>query len=145
MIKKMVKMEDKELLRRFQTALDMENWVVSLYTNDINRVDDPETRAMFAHQSEESARHALEVRKMMDTLRIKQKVDNPLDLPGALRLANTGLQEERGMLRFYSYMIKNVNDADLKKFFTRLAKEEMLHIKQVEGLIKSLTKRIGKK
>ena len=59
-------MDADRLLDVLQQALDMEDWAVKLYNDDLNRISDKRAKAMFARQAEQSAKHALQITMLME-------------------------------------------------------------------------------
>ena len=132
------------LLDVLQQALDMENWAVKIYNDDLNRISDKKAKAMFARQAEQSSKHALQITMLMDQIKVGKDPMSPSRIVDALRAAKTGLQEEETMRNFYKQNLNIMNDDRVKSLFQHLMKEEELHIKEMNSLIKHLDK-IAKK
>lgn len=128
------------LLDVLQRALDMENWAVKIYNDDLNRISDKRAKAMFARQAEQSSKHALQITVLMDQLKVGKDPMIPSRVVDTLRAAKTGLQEEETMRNFYRQNLNATNDARIKSLFQHLMKEEELHIKEMNSLIKYLDK-----
>ena len=58
------------------------------------------------------------------------------------RAAKTGLQEENTMFNFYRQNLAVVKDVMVKELFQHLMAEEEVHIREMNGLIKYLEKKV---
>ncbi len=135
-------MDIDRILAVLQQALDMENWAVKVYNDSLNRIGDRRARAMFARQAENSSKHALQITKLMDELRVSREPTDPSRTEDNIKAARTGLQEEKGMLDFYRQNLAVAKDARIKTLFQHLMVEEEMHIKEMNSLIRYLEKNV---
>ena len=117
-------------------ALNLELWMITLYEDYLNRINDVEIKKGIQKLIYESTGHASDMRHAIHKLKLKSPIKRKLSKEKIRELLNTGMKEEVDAQLLYTNIAKTVNDKEIKKVAEKIYKDEVRHEKIVKKLIK---------
>lgn len=129
-------MKNEEKLKLLKDALNLELWMITLYEDYLNRIEDKRIKIGIIRLIEESSGHEIAIRKEIHRIKASMVVENKLSPERVRELLETGLKEELLAQKNYSSMARKIGDKHIISVANRIFKDEVRHEKIVRALIK---------
>lgn len=133
-------MSNEKIMQMLKESLNLELWVVTVYEDYLNRIDNPKIREGIVTLIDESVIHAAKMRIAIHKLKLDMPVKNKISKKKIKNLLKTGMKEEIAAQKNYSQIAKKVSNKEIKKIAKQIFKDEVRHEKIVKQLIKLVDK-----